>query len=229
MVPVIALLRPSLVSSLCHSFDLFFREFISSLPVPFPANFCSVDFVSFCSLPIPLPDNICLITCLLISSLPEPFPDNSVLSFVWICLVSIHACPRLRLLPAPPVPQHLDSRFRPTPVHWTSDWITLIATVCQRSILDCCFSLDECFNKEHLFFAPEFCLAIGSSYHILTVSCLCLLLIWAEHSLKSHLHPSVISGSDTVSSRSSFNTRLLNISRFVLICIIIIAPVLCSS
>ena len=169
MVPVIALLRPSLVSSLCHSFDLFFREFISSLPVPFPANFCSVDFVSFCNLPIPLPDNICLITCLLISSLPEPFPDNSVLSFVWICLVLIHACPRLRLLPAPPVPQYLDSRFRPTPVHWTSDWITLIATVCQRTILDCCFSLDEYFNKEHLFFAPEFCLAIGSSYRILTV------------------------------------------------------------
>ena len=124
--------------------------------------------MSFCSLPIPVPGNICLITCLLISSLPEPFPDNSVLSFVWICLVSIHACPRLRLLPAPPVPQHPDSRFRPTPVHWTSDWITLIVTVYQRTILDCCFSLDVHFNKEHHFFAPEFCLAISSYYRSLT-------------------------------------------------------------
>ena len=170
MVPVIALLCPSLVSSLCHSFDLFFREFISSLPVPFPANFCSVDFVSFCSLPIPLPDNICLITCLLISSLPEPFPDNSVLSFVWICLVLIHACPRLRLLPASPVPPHRDSRFRPTPVLWTPYWITLSITVCPRTILDCCCSLEVHFNKEHHFFAPEFCLAIGSCYRILTLS-----------------------------------------------------------
>ena len=168
MVPVIALLCPSFVSSLCHSFDLFFREFISSLPVPFPANFCSVDFVSFCSLPIPLPDNICFITCLLISSLPEPFPDNSVLSFVWICLVLIHACPRLRLLPASPVPPHRDSRFRPTSVLWTPYWITLSITVCPRTILDCCFSLEVHFNKEHHFFAPEFCLAIGSCYPILT-------------------------------------------------------------
>ena len=149
---------------------LFFREFISSLPVPFPVNFCAVNLVSFCSLPIPFPGNICLITCLLISSLPEPFPDNSVLSFVWICLVSIHACPRLRLLPAPPVPLHPDSRFRPTPVHWTSYWITLIVTVYPRTILDCCFSLEVHFNKEHHFFAPEFCLAIGSYYRSLTDS-----------------------------------------------------------
>ena len=168
MVQVRVLPRLSLVVFSCHSFDLFFSGFISSLPVPFPSNFCTASCVSFCSLPIPFPGNICLIICLLISSLPEPFPDNSVLSFVWICLVLTHACPRLRLLPAPPVPQHLDSRFRPTPVHWTSDWITLIATVCQRTILDCCFSLDNCFNKEHQFFAPEFCLAIGSSYRILT-------------------------------------------------------------
>ena len=177
MVLVLALPRLSLVLFPCHSFDLFFCGFISSLPVPFPSNFCSASSVSFCSLPIPVPGNICLITCLLISSLPEPFPDNSVLSFIWICLVSTHACPRLRLLPAPPVPQHLDSRFRPTPVHWTSDWITLIATVCQRTILDCCYSLDECFNKEHQFFATEFCLAIGSSYRTLTTNNLTFALI----------------------------------------------------
>ena len=168
MVPVIALLRPSRVSSLCHSFDLFFRELFSSLPVPFPVNFCSLDFVSFYSLPIPFPDNICLITCSLISSLPEPFPDNSVLSFVWIYLVLIYACPRLRLLPTPPVPSPCDSRPRPTPVYWTSYWITLSITVCQRTILDCCFSLEVHSNKEHYFFAPEFCLAIGSCYHTLT-------------------------------------------------------------
>ena len=170
MVLVLAQLRLSLVLFPCHSFDLFFRGFISSLPVPSPSNFCSASFVSFYSLPIPAPGNICLITCLLISSLPEPFPDNSVLSFVWICLVSTHACPRLRLLPAPPVPQLLDSRFRPTPVHWTSYWITLITTVCPRTILDCCYSLDYCFNKEHHLFAPEFCLAIGSSYRTLTTA-----------------------------------------------------------
>ena len=112
MVLVLALPRLSLVLFPCHSFDLFFREFISSLPVPVPSNFCFASSVSFYSLPIPAPDNICLITCLLISSLPEPFPDNSVL-LVWICLVSTHACLRLRLLPAPLVPQPLDSRYRP--------------------------------------------------------------------------------------------------------------------
>ena len=126
--------------------------------------------MSFYSLPIPAPGNICLITCLLISSLPEPFPDNSVFSFVWICLVSTHACPRLCLLPAPPVPQPIDSRFRPTPVHWTSNWIIVITTVCPRTILDCCYSLDYCVNKEHQLFAPEFCLAIGSSYRTLTLT-----------------------------------------------------------
>ena len=113
MVLVLAQLCLSLVLFPCHSFDLFFRGFISSLPVPSPSNFCSASFVSFYSLPIPAPGNICLITCLLISSLPEPFPDNSVLSFVWIRLVSTHACPRLRLLPTPPVPQLLDSGFDP--------------------------------------------------------------------------------------------------------------------
>ena len=172
MVLVLALPRLSLVLFPCHSFDLFFREFISSLPVPVPSNFCFASSVSFYSLPIPAPDNICLITCLLISSLPEPFPDNSVLLFVWICLVSTHPCLRLRLLPAPPVPQHLDSRYRPTPVHWTFEWITLIATVCQQTILDCCYSLDKCFYNKHQLFAPEFCLAIGSSYRILTVTLL---------------------------------------------------------
>ena len=169
MVPVLFQLRLSLVLFPCYSFDLFFREFISSLPAPFPSNFCSANFVSFYSLPIPAPGNICLITCLLISSLPEPFPDNSVFSFVWICLVSTHACPRLRLLPAPPVPQPIDSRFRPTPVHWTSNWIIWITTVCPRTTLDCCYSLDYCVNKAHQLFAPEFCLAIGSSYHTPTV------------------------------------------------------------
>ena len=146
MVQVRVLPRLSLVVFSCHSFDLVFSGFISSLPVPFPSNFCTASCVSFCSLPIPFPGNICLITCLLISSLPEPFPDNSVLSFVWICLILTHACPRLRLLPAPPVPQHLDSRFRPAPVHWTSDWITLIATVCQCTILDCCFFSGQLFQ-----------------------------------------------------------------------------------
>ena len=169
MVLVLALPCLSLVLFPCHSFDLFFREFISSLPVPVPSNFCFASSVYFYSLPIPAPDNICLITCLLISSLPEPFPDNSVLLLVLICLVSTHACLRLRLLPAPLVPQHLDSRYRPTPVHWTFYWITLIATVCQRKILDCCYSLDKCFYNKHQLFAPEFCLAIGSSYRILTM------------------------------------------------------------
>ena len=168
MVPVIALLCPSLVSSQCHSFGLFIRWLFSSLPVPFPVNICSLDIVSFYSLPIPFPYNICVIVCSLISSLPDPFPDNSVLSFVWICLVSNYACPRLRLLPNPPVPSPCDSRLRPTPVYWTSLWITLSITVCQRTILDCCFSLEVYFNKEHYFFAPEFCLAIGSCYRILT-------------------------------------------------------------
>ena len=167
MVPVLFQLRLSLVLFPCYSFELFFREFISSLLVPFPSNFCSANFVSFYSLPIPAPGNICLLTCLLISSLPEPFPDNSVFSFIWICLVSTHACPRLRLLPAPPVPQPIDSRFRPTPVHWTSNWIIWITTVCPRTTLDCCHSLDCCINKAHQLFAPEFCLAIGSSYLIL--------------------------------------------------------------
>ena len=136
----------------------------------YPFQLISVQWISclFVVSRFLFPDNICLITCLLISSLPEPFPDNSVLSFVWICLVLIHACPRQRLLPAPPVPPHRDSRFRPTPVHWTPYWITLIITVCQRTILDCCFSLKVHFNKEHHFFAPEFCLAIGSCYRILT-------------------------------------------------------------
>ena len=93
MVLVLAQLCLSLVLFPCHSFDLFFRGFISSLPVPSLSNFCSASFVSFYSLPIPAPGNICLITCLLISSLPEPFPDNSVLSFVWIRLVSTTPAP----------------------------------------------------------------------------------------------------------------------------------------
>ena len=170
MVLVIAQLRLSLVLSQCHSFGLFIRCLFSSLPVPLPVNIRLLDIVSFSSLPIPFPNNICLIVCSLISSLPDPFPDNSVLLFVWICLVLIYACPRLRLLPKTPAPSPCDSRLRPTPVHWTCLWITLSITVCQRTILDCCLSLEVCFNKEHYFFAPEFCLAIGSCYRILTHS-----------------------------------------------------------
>ena len=66
-----------------------------------------------------------------------------------------------------------------------------------------------------LFIYVLFCFVLqcsgGPCICLVWVSCLCLLLIWAEHSLKSRLHPSVISGSDMVSRRSSFTTRMLNI------------------
>ena len=168
MVLVASQLHLSLVLSHRHSFDLFIRCLFSSLPVPLPVNIRSSDIVLFSSLPIPFPYNICIIVCSLFSSLPDPFPDNSVLLSVWICLAPIIACPRLRLQPNPLVPSPCDSRLRPTPVYWTCHWITLDITVCQRTILDCCLSLEVCLNKEHYFFIPEFCLAISSCYPNLT-------------------------------------------------------------
>ena len=169
MILVATQFRLSLVLSRCHSFDLFIRCLFSSLPVPLPVNICLSEIVLFSSLPIPFTFNICLIVCSLISSLPDPFPNNSVLLFVWICLASTNACPRLRLQPNPSVPSPCDSWFRPTPVYWTCHWITLDITVCHRTILDCCLPLEVCLNKEHYFFIPEFCLAIGSCYPNLTL------------------------------------------------------------
>ena len=167
MVLVTAQLRLSLVLFRRHSFDLFIRYLFSSLPVPLPVNIRLSNHLLFSSLPIPFSYNICIIVCSLISSPPDPFPDNSVL-FVWICLALINACPRLRLQPNPLVPSPCDSRLRPTPVFWTCHWITLDITACQRTILDCCLSLEGCLKKEYIFFIPEFCLAIGSCYRILT-------------------------------------------------------------
>ena len=169
MVLVTVQLRLSLVLFHRHSFDLFIRCLFSSLPLPLPVNIRSSNHLLFSSLLIPFPFNICIIVCSLFSSLPDPFPDKLVSLFVWICLALIYACPRLRLQPKPLVPSPCDSRLRPTSVFWTCLWIIFDTTVCQRTILDCCFSLEVCSNKEHYFFIPEFCLAIGSCYRTSTV------------------------------------------------------------
>ena len=139
----------SLVLSRCYSFGLFICSLFSSLPVPFPNNFR-------------------VFICSLFSSLPVPFPNNSVLLFVLIGLVSTHACPRLRLQPNPLVHQPRDSRTRPSPVTRIRHWISLDITVCRLTILDCLLFLEACYNKEYSFFIPEFRLAIGSCYPVIT-------------------------------------------------------------
>ena len=169
MVLVIAQLCLSLVLSRRYNFGLLIRYLFSSLPVPLPVNIRLWNHLLFSSLPIPFSDNICIVVCSLISSLPDPFPDNSVLLFVLICLVLIYACPRLRLQPNPLVPSPCDSRLRPTPVFWTCFWIALDRTVYRHTILDCCVFPEAYPNKEYYFFIPEFCLAIGSCYRILTL------------------------------------------------------------
>ena len=169
MVRVILQLCHSLVSSRRYSFGLFIRSLFSSLPVPFPDNICLLSYSLFYSLPIPFPNNICVIIRSLISSLPDPFPSNSVLLFVLICLVSTHACPQLRLQPNPLVPQLRDSRIQPSPVFWTRHWISSDTSVCRFMTLDCLSFPEACSNKEYHFFIPEFRLAIGSCYPVITV------------------------------------------------------------
>ena len=83
--------------------------------------------------------------------------------------------------------------------HFWGDWPTMLLEI--WLFLPCCVYL--CFVL--------ICNVLAAPVSVWSEYCVCLLLIWAKHSLKSRLHPSVISGSDTVSSRSSFNTRLLNI------------------
>ena len=168
MVLVISQLSPSLVSSRRYSFGLCIRSLFSSLPVPFPVNIRSLNYPLFSSLPIPFSDNICVSVRSLISSLLDPFPNNSVLLFVLICLVPTHACPRLRLQPNPLVPPPCDSRFRPTPASWTRHWISLDIPVCRFTILDCLSFSEACSNKEYHFLIPEFCLAFGSCYPVIT-------------------------------------------------------------
>ena len=99
-----------------------------------------------------------------------PFPSNSVSLFVLICLVSTHTCPRLRLQPNPLVPLPRDSQIRPSPVFWIRHWISLDTSVCRLTTLDCLPFLEACFNKEYLFFIPEFRLAIGSCYPVITTT-----------------------------------------------------------
>ena len=157
----------SLVSSRRSSFGLFIHSLFSSLPVPFPDNTCVLIYSLFSSHPIPFPDNIRLSIYYLISSLPIPLPINSVL-FVLICLVPTLACPRLCLQPNPLVPQPRDSRTRPSPVLRIRYRISLDTSVCRFTTLDCLPFIEACCNKKYPFLFPEFCLAIGSCYQIIT-------------------------------------------------------------